>query len=511
MLPTVRELLDDQFAAADPQVLAGHGALDRTVRWVHSSEIYEISPLLSGGELLLTTGLGLAGVDAGTRRHYLREIAGRAVAGVVVELGRTFDAIPPDMVAEASRHSLPLVALRTVVPFIDLCRAANTEIVSREVRSLRLLNALAQDLVGELAAGSGLAQLLARIGAVTQSALIVTSGNGALIAAHGVDDDRSAWAAVESAAASAQIHARDNVWGTLTAGQGAAVDSATLAAIVDQSAPSLGLALANSGTPTGRPQVAAATLLADLLDAKLIRQADLKRRAAAAGGPGLAGRTLVPVAADAPDARIAARLIDTAAKELGTQALVAEVHATTFGILAMDKAIADPVGESVRVLRNAFAGNSTEGVTLVVGDPCEFTAAALTGSLEAARSALRLATRHRRDWLATSPISTCRELATELVVESLPATERTRLIATTIAPLIDWDTTHHSDLARTLEVYLRNGGSPTRSAAALHIGRQSLYQRLDRIRDLLGYDPSTPALAGTLLLALCAHRLATYT
>ncbi|WP_433683763.1 PucR family transcriptional regulator [Nocardia sp. CA-119907] len=508
MLPTVRELLADQFSAADPLVLAGHSRLGRSVRWVHSSEIYEISPLLSGGELLLTTGLGLAGVDAGTRRHYLREIAGRGVAGVAFELGRTFDAMPPEMVAEASRNGLPLIALRAVVPFIDLCRAANTEIVSREVSALRLLNELARDVTKELAAGNGLAHLLARIGAATGCALIVTSGNGALIAAHGVDDDRSAWAAVEAAVASAPIRARENNWGTLTAGPGSVLDEATLAQVLEQSAPSLGLALTNSSAPTGRPQLAAMTLLADLLDGKPIRQADLKVRGTAAGVPALSGRILVPVAIDAPDARIAARLLDTAAKELGRPGLVGEVHATTYGLLTVERGGADAVGAAVRVLRKSFATNTVDGVTIVVGDPCEFTAVALTGSLQATRAALRLATLHRRDRLAGSPISTCRELATELVVESLPESERTRLIATTVAPLIAWDATHHSNLSRTLEVYLRHGASPTRSATALHIGRQSLYQRLDRIRELLGYDPSDPALAGTLLLALCAHRLA---
>lgn len=508
MLPTVRELLDAQFRAAGPRVLAGHGSLDRVVRWVHSSEIYEISPLLSGGELLLTTGLGLAGVDAGTRRHYLREIAEREVAGVAIELGRTFDAVPPDMVAEASRRRLPLIALGTVVPFIDLCRAANTEIVSREVRALRLLNELARELTAELAAGGGPARLLGRIGAITGCALVVTSAGGALIAAHGVDDDRSAWAAVESASAAVPITAREHTWGTLTAGPGAALDQATLTAVLDQSAPSLGLALANSGAPSGPPRQAAATLLADLLDGKQIRQADLRARMASAGVVA-AGHTLIPVAVDAPQTRIALRLLDTAAKELGRPALIGEVYATTYGVFAVERAGADPVGATVRLLRKAGATNTIDGVTVVVGDPGEFSAAALTTGLAAARTALRLATRHRQDWLAGSPISTCRELATELVVESLPAAERARLIATTIAPLIEWDTAHHSTLTRTLEIYLRHGASATRCASALHIGRQSLYQRLDRIRSLLGYDPADPALSSTLLLALCAHRLTT--
>ncbi|MEV7970084.1 PucR family transcriptional regulator ligand-binding domain-containing protein [Sphaerisporangium sp. NPDC088356] len=58
---TLRELLSfEALRDARPEVLAGETSLDRLVRWVHSSEIYEIGSLLTGGELLLTTGLGPA-------------------------------------------------------------------------------------------------------------------------------------------------------------------------------------------------------------------------------------------------------------------------------------------------------------------------------------------------------------------------------------------------------------------------------------------------------------------
>ncbi|HEY5833016.1 helix-turn-helix domain-containing protein [Streptomyces sp.] len=60
---------------------------------------------------------------------------------------------------------------------------------------------------------------------------------------------------------------------------------------------------------------------------------------------------------------------------------------------------------------------------------------------------------------------------------------------------------------RTLEVHLRNGCSPTRTAALLHVGRQSLYQRLERIESLLGLPVADPDSHGELLLAACAHRL----
>lgn len=66
---------------------------------------------------------------------------------------------------------------------------------------------------------------------------------------------------------------------------------------------------------------------------------------------------------------------------------------------------------------------------------------------------------------------------------------------------------HPSDLVHTLEVHLRNGCSPTRTAALLHVGRQSLYQRLERIESLLGLPVADPEAHGELLFAACAHRL----
>jgi DNA-binding PucR family transcriptional regulator len=82
-----------------------------------------------------------------------------------------------------------------------------------------------------------------------------------------------------------------------------------------------------------------------------------------------------------------------------------------------------------------------------------------------------------------------------------------RLVQHTLGPLMAWEAAHPSDLVRTLEVHLRHGCSPTRTAALLHIGRQSLYQRLERIESLLGLEIDDPDLLGDLLTALCAHRI----
>ncbi|MBV9805522.1 MAG: PucR family transcriptional regulator ligand-binding domain-containing protein, partial [Solirubrobacterales bacterium] len=52
---TVRELLRD----LDVRLLAGERGLQLPVRWVHISELLDPTPWLSGGELLLTTGMQL--------------------------------------------------------------------------------------------------------------------------------------------------------------------------------------------------------------------------------------------------------------------------------------------------------------------------------------------------------------------------------------------------------------------------------------------------------------------
>ncbi|WP_338697551.1 helix-turn-helix domain-containing protein [Streptomyces sp. Q6] len=83
----------------------------------------------------------------------------------------------------------------------------------------------------------------------------------------------------------------------------------------------------------------------------------------------------------------------------------------------------------------------------------------------------------------------------------------TRLVGDVLGPLLEWEATHGSDLVRTLEVHLRHGCSPTRTAALLHIGRQSLYQRLERIESLLGVEVGDPELLGELLAAACAARV----
>ncbi|MEH0932674.1 PucR family transcriptional regulator ligand-binding domain-containing protein [Micromonospora sp. CPCC 205558] len=138
VFPTVREVLAlDPVRHGAPRLVAGEAGLDRPVRWVHVAEVPDIATLLGGGELVLTTGIGLPGDDAGLRA-FIGDLADVGVSGLVVELGRRYgSAVPRVMAAAAERRGLPLVELRRATPFVRITEAVHALIVDAQLTELR--------------------------------------------------------------------------------------------------------------------------------------------------------------------------------------------------------------------------------------------------------------------------------------------------------------------------------------------------------------------------------------
>ncbi|CAB4739751.1 MAG: hypothetical protein F2701_01400 [Actinobacteria bacterium] len=159
MATTARELLElPILRRARPEVLSGH--LDVPVRWVHTSEIFEIDALLQGGELLLTTGLGLVREPPHRLAAYIDGLAERRVAGVVLELGRPFAEVPEAMVEAARARELLLIAFHEVVPWVQVTEAAHRLLVSREIEGLRRMSVISRNLLAGVARGSDLPGIL---------------------------------------------------------------------------------------------------------------------------------------------------------------------------------------------------------------------------------------------------------------------------------------------------------------------------------------------------------------
>ncbi|SBT65554.1 transcriptional regulator, CdaR family [Micromonospora sediminicola] len=138
VFPTVREVLAlVPVRHGAPRLVAGDAGLDRPVRWVHVAEVPDIATLLGGGELVLTTGIGLPADDTGLRA-FIGDLADVGVSGLVVELGRRYvSGVPRVMAAAAERRGLPLVELRRATPFVRITEAVHALIVDAQLTELR--------------------------------------------------------------------------------------------------------------------------------------------------------------------------------------------------------------------------------------------------------------------------------------------------------------------------------------------------------------------------------------
>lgn len=91
------------------------------VSGVHVSELTDPTPYLQGGELLLTTGMGLTGHGA-QARAYAARLARHGVAGLGLGLGPIHDEVPRTLVRACEAASLVLFVVPAPTPFLMVAR-----------------------------------------------------------------------------------------------------------------------------------------------------------------------------------------------------------------------------------------------------------------------------------------------------------------------------------------------------------------------------------------------------
>ncbi|WP_419997069.1 PucR family transcriptional regulator [Streptomyces boninensis] len=270
---------------------------------------------------------------------------------------------------------------------------------------------------------------------------------------------------------------------------------------------------------------AAAALLADLAEGRALNQPEVTARSALAGFRPPAGHRLVGVCLYGP-AAAARGALDGAVRVLGFGGVLrAAFPGDTLALVAVPSA---GVGTgAVRAVQEALEQSTRREdarITAALGHAVPADGwLGWSETLRAARETLELALtvpdpepapaprpagdgdRAAPRIVSAAALSLERELTRGGLTENRP--RLACLAEDTLGPLLAWDAAHPSDLVRTLEVHLRHGCSPTRTAALLHIGRQSLYQRLERIETLLGVPVTDPEQHTAFLVAACAHRI----
>jgi len=114
---------------------SGHEAANARVRWVHSTELVDPTPWLTGGELLLTTGLQLDKPKA--QREFIARLKDRGIAAVGFGTGFAHERIPPALLTAARRLKFPIFEVPYELPFIAVTERAFTHLAGQQFETLR--------------------------------------------------------------------------------------------------------------------------------------------------------------------------------------------------------------------------------------------------------------------------------------------------------------------------------------------------------------------------------------
>ncbi len=128
---TVQSLLDE----LDLELAAASQAAEAPVRWVHISELEDPTPWLSGGELMLTTGIPLD--TAAKQRSYIRLLAEHNLAGLGFGTGFSHEKLPKALVEEAKKRDFPLFEVPYSTPFIAITEKAFARLVNEQYEVLQ--------------------------------------------------------------------------------------------------------------------------------------------------------------------------------------------------------------------------------------------------------------------------------------------------------------------------------------------------------------------------------------
>jgi purine catabolism regulator len=169
---TVRELI----RGLDVRVLAGERGLDLPVRWVHISELEDPTPWLSGGELLLTTGMQLD--TPAQQREFLTRLADHQLAGLGFGTGFKHQRVPAPLIESANDRDFPVFEVPYEVPFIAVTESAFTQLVNAQYAVLRRALAAHERLQRILLSERGLEALVAALSTLIGAAVVVLDARG---------------------------------------------------------------------------------------------------------------------------------------------------------------------------------------------------------------------------------------------------------------------------------------------------------------------------------------------
>jgi len=522
MLSIAEVLRMPAVRSAEPEVLAGAAQLDRPVHWVHTTELADIGPLLRGGDLVLTTGIALPDHDA-TLAEFARSLSDSGAAGLFVELGRRWTAVPGALTARCEELGLPLVALRREVRFAAVAQAVGERLVDDQVAELRAAQRVHETFTELSITEAGPDEILAAAQRLSGAAVVLESEQHQILDFRAGPEDATVflddWARRSRNVGSGErtvwdpsngwlvtrVGRAERGWGRLVIGA-ASAPSQRLIAVAERAAAALAMHRLHDRSRDSQVRRVHHELLLGLLTQP--GDGDLHRRVEVAGLP-REGRQYVGLALRPAGGPGSSGPGSSGPGSSGPVGHVDDLVATCLSAAARLRmpVLVSAFGTEVRVLAalpvRADPGRPIERWAEVVGRraPTVVAAGSPVSELQASARTLLEASHV----LGALPVATTGASVHRLedvhvrgLLALLADDERVRaFVDRELEPL-----RHQPELARTALVVIEHWGNKVAAAEALNLSRPVLYDRIAKLERLLGRSLADAEVRTSLHLAL---------
>jgi PucR family transcriptional regulator, purine catabolism regulatory protein len=496
---TLRTLLEE----VELELASGEDAADSPVRWVHITELPDPTPWLSGGELILTTGLQLDTPER--QRAFVRRLADHHLAGLGFGAGFGHDTVPEALLDEARRTGFPVFEVPYDLPFIAVTEKAFARLVNEQYEVLQRGIGIHKRLERLVIEERGLDELVRAVATAMGGAVVVLDAQGETLAQRSFRRELPEGAVagvVEQVRERQEASERDGVEATEFAPEHPGVAGRAVAMPIytrGRGAPRAWLFAARDAGGLGDFERLILQQATTVVALELMRQRamhDTERRLAGdvlaeALGGGLAEREvesrLRPFGVGAraavlvfatPEPTTAAAELDRFLRDGGWGALVAPRDDLLCAVLDASAPDTDPV-EIARMARTAL-GNPRAAASRAdaVGS--------LRHSFNEARCALEAATIAGE---GSPDVASYRDLGAFQLLLALQDDEALALYCQSVlGPLEEGGGEYGDELIRSLEAFIEQNGQWERAARELFCHRHTLRYRIRKVEELTGRD-----------------------
>lgn len=498
MLLTVAEVVGlPVMQAGAPEVLSAR-RFDEPIRWVHVSDMPDLSSLLQGAELVLTTGAALRD----SPKRYLRGMAAAGALGVVVEIGP--EPLPAGLGTIAADCALALIALHRQVRFVEVTEAVHRMIVADQYERVDFdrrvhetfteLSMKRPSVAGIIEAAAGILDEPVVLEDLAHRALVASLRGRSPELLRDWERRSRVRTEVEQWAVTA-VGPRSVQWGRLIVPL-RPQDAGRTRTVLERAAVALAMQRMIERDHSGLHHQAQSGLVEDVLRGRITDEREAAARAHALGLrsavrylPAVvrvdrAAATADPVAGQ----RRNVTLVDTVSHTVNacghTGLFTLRRDAEVGVVLALS--VTRPAEEALTALGNELRGeiarvDGGRGSAVALGPPVDGVIDAVHGLAEAAHIA-EVALSMRDE---ARPFYRAADVRLRGLISLLRDDPRVQAFAETeLRELLSGDPAQ-LDLLRE---YLKLAGNKAAVAARLHISRPALYKRLAAIRGTLGVD-----------------------